>query len=186
MAQLIQLKRSAVAGRVPTTANLALGELAINVRDGKLYFQRDDSTIQTILTTNASITGDLTLIGTVTATSFVGDGSQLTGLATNLQEVTDNGASTANTIEVGGLDSSGNITLANSQELRWQDNGGTASRILELASNNLLELAQLKDEEIENLLNIINELYPKNIDSITFSMNINSIKKENTLYNNTE
>jgi len=109
MAQLIQLKRSAVAGRVPTTANLALGELAINVRDGKLYFQRDDSTIQTILTTNASITGDLTLIGTVTATSFVGDGSQLTGLATNLQEVTDNGASTTNGITVGSLTTAGAV-----------------------------------------------------------------------------
>lgn len=38
----IQMKRSAVAGKVPTTAQLSLGELAVNTRDGKLYLKTDD------------------------------------------------------------------------------------------------------------------------------------------------
>lgn len=38
----VKMKRSAVAGKVPTTAQLELGELAINTRDGKLYFKKDD------------------------------------------------------------------------------------------------------------------------------------------------
>ena len=38
----IKLRRSAVAGRVPTTAQLELGEIAINTNDGKLYFKKYD------------------------------------------------------------------------------------------------------------------------------------------------
>ena len=63
MAQQIQLKRSAVAGRIPTTSSLSLGELAANTADGKLYFKRGDDTIQTIFTTNALITGSFSLFG---------------------------------------------------------------------------------------------------------------------------
>jgi hypothetical protein len=42
MANLIKLKRSAVEGAIPTTAQLDLGELAINTYDGKLYLKRND------------------------------------------------------------------------------------------------------------------------------------------------
>lgn len=40
----IQLKRSAVAGKVPTTAQLSLGELAVNTNDGRLFLKKDDGT----------------------------------------------------------------------------------------------------------------------------------------------
>ena len=36
----ILIKRSAVPGKKPTTSNLALGELAINTNDGKIYTRR--------------------------------------------------------------------------------------------------------------------------------------------------
>jgi len=42
MAQTVQLKRSAVAGKVPTTSDLSLGELALNTYDGKLYTKKDN------------------------------------------------------------------------------------------------------------------------------------------------
>ncbi len=42
MASRIQIKRSTVPGKVPTTAQIELGELAINTRDGKLYLKRDN------------------------------------------------------------------------------------------------------------------------------------------------
>ena len=35
-------KRSAVPGKVPTTAQIDLGELAINTRDGKLFLKRNN------------------------------------------------------------------------------------------------------------------------------------------------
>lgn len=42
MANTVKLKRSAVQGKQPTTANLELGELALNTYDGKLYTKKDD------------------------------------------------------------------------------------------------------------------------------------------------
>lgn len=44
MSTNIKLKRSAVEGKIPTTTNLDLGELAINTNDGKLFFKKDDGT----------------------------------------------------------------------------------------------------------------------------------------------
>jgi hypothetical protein len=41
MANTIKLKRSAVAGKVPTTSDLALGELGMNTYDGALYLKRN-------------------------------------------------------------------------------------------------------------------------------------------------
>lgn len=80
MAQNIKLKRSSVSGKVPTTSQLEAGEIAINTADGKLYFERDDASIQTIVTTNAVITGSLNINGPVTASFFNGNGSQITGV----------------------------------------------------------------------------------------------------------
>jgi len=42
MAQTIKIKRSAVPGKVPTTSDLALGELALNTYDGKAFFKKND------------------------------------------------------------------------------------------------------------------------------------------------
>ena len=44
MANLIKLKRSAVAGKAPAVGDLSLGELALNTYDGKLYTKKDDGT----------------------------------------------------------------------------------------------------------------------------------------------
>ena len=41
MASNIKFKRSAVQNRVPTTAQLELGELALNTYDGKLYTEKN-------------------------------------------------------------------------------------------------------------------------------------------------
>ena len=43
----IKLKRSSVEGKIPTTGQLELGEVAINTHDGKMFFKRDNGT-QTI------------------------------------------------------------------------------------------------------------------------------------------
>jgi hypothetical protein len=48
MPNTLRLKRSAVAGRVPTLADLLLGELALNTHDGKLYTRRDNGTASVV------------------------------------------------------------------------------------------------------------------------------------------
>jgi len=44
MADTVKLKRSAVAGKIPTTADLDLGELGINTYDGKVFLKQDNGT----------------------------------------------------------------------------------------------------------------------------------------------
>lgn len=41
MASIIKHKRSSTPGKRPTTSDLALGEIAINTHDGKMFFKRD-------------------------------------------------------------------------------------------------------------------------------------------------
>ena len=42
----IKLKKSSVAGRVPSASDMEYGEVAINIADGKLYFKNSSNTIQ--------------------------------------------------------------------------------------------------------------------------------------------
>lgn len=44
MAQTIKLKRSSTEGQSPTASDLALGEVAINTHDGKMFIKKDDGT----------------------------------------------------------------------------------------------------------------------------------------------
>jgi len=48
MANTIKLRRSATSGAVPTTSQLALGELAMNTFDGKLFIKTDQSGAEAI------------------------------------------------------------------------------------------------------------------------------------------
>jgi hypothetical protein len=79
MAQIIKLKRSTTPGSVPTTEDLSIAELAINVSDGKVFLRKSGSlvgdSVQELVSNNYS--GDVNIDGSVTASYFVGDGSRL-------------------------------------------------------------------------------------------------------------
>jgi len=53
MANTIQLKSSAVAGKVPTTSDLQLRELGVNTTDGKLYLKKSVSGVESIVEVGA-------------------------------------------------------------------------------------------------------------------------------------
>lgn len=83
MAVKIELKRSAVPGKIPTTSSLDLGELALNTYDGTAFYKQQQGSVQTIvqLATTAgsgsnvasasfatyAATSSLPLLGVVTA-----------------------------------------------------------------------------------------------------------------------
>jgi hypothetical protein len=66
MASIVQLKRSALSGKVPGTGSLDLGELAVNTYDGKIYFKKSGSieSVESVVTTNSVVTGSIRLEGT--------------------------------------------------------------------------------------------------------------------------
>ena len=66
MAQKILQKRSLIAGKVPDTGSLLVGELGVNVYDGKVYLHKSGSSqsIETLVSTNSITTGSITLTGT--------------------------------------------------------------------------------------------------------------------------
>jgi len=89
MASIVQLKRSALTGKVPGTGSLNLGELALNTYDGKIFFRRSGSTdtVQEIITTNVLNTGSVTITGTLTAGSIVGSISASNGVVSGSSQI---------------------------------------------------------------------------------------------------
>lgn len=69
MAQVVKLKRTAVQGKVPTTSNLELGELAINTYDGSIFFEKNDGepSVQQIITTDSITSGSISIQNAVTS-----------------------------------------------------------------------------------------------------------------------
>jgi hypothetical protein len=108
MANTVVLKRSAVPNKIPTTGDLALGELALNTNDGNLFFKKDASGTQSIMsvatltgiqtftnktltspTINSGTANNLTLTGTLTAGGGVGAAGQvLASTGTGVQWIT--------------------------------------------------------------------------------------------------
>ena len=97
MATKIDLKRTAVPSRVPTTSSLNLGEIAINTYDGKAYIKKDNGTqsiielgsggssgVSQILTGSGITISPSTGIGIVTISSTGGAGTP-GGLNTQVQ-----------------------------------------------------------------------------------------------------
>ncbi len=62
-------KRNLTSGNIPTTASLEVGELAINVADGKVHLRRSGSGNNDIV---SLVTANTVTTGSITATSFTG------------------------------------------------------------------------------------------------------------------
>ena len=82
----IQLKRSAVPSKVPTTTDLSLGEIAINTYDGNMFIKKNNGSDAVVKIANADLgnvvpssTGILVSTGTGLAyRSIAGDGGAIT------------------------------------------------------------------------------------------------------------
>jgi hypothetical protein len=96
MTNTVQLKRSSVANSVPGTGNLVPGELAINYTDGNLFY-KNNSNVVTVIASNKFVS----VSGNVTGDYFIGNGSQLTGIISTSNQIT-NGTSNVEIVAANG------------------------------------------------------------------------------------
>ena len=144
MSTLIKLRRSAVAGRVPTTAQLALGELAINTADGKIYIKQDVGGTESIVEFSANANDLLTLIKTVDGTGSGLDADLLDGLDSTQFLRSDQDDTMAGSLIVqGNLTVSGNTTYVNTETIQLSDN------IITLNANHTGSASQNAGIEVE-------------------------------------
>ena len=83
----ILLRRSSTAGKVPGSASLPVGEIALNTYDGKAFLHKQGATdeVVEIVVTGANVTGSISLTGAVTASAFAGYGGALTGVTASMR-----------------------------------------------------------------------------------------------------
>jgi hypothetical protein len=104
-ANVVKLKRSAVAGRVPSTTDLALGELALNTYDGRIYLKKSVSNVETVVALQPFPTGGTN--GYVLQTDGSGNLSWVAQAAATEPTRLKNGTYTAT------LDNTGTLTVDN-------------------------------------------------------------------------
>ena len=116
MAQVLKLKRTAVSGKIPTTSQLELGELAINTHDGRIFFEKDNGTpsVSEILIVNTTnpVTGSLTLNGNISATNITLSGDLVVqGTTTTIDSTTLNIGDNIIELNYGGSQTTGGILV---------------------------------------------------------------------------
>ena len=91
MSNTILLKRSTVANSVPAAGNVELGELAINIQDGNLFY-KNASNVVTVIASNQFVS----VTGNVTGAFINGDGRGLSNVRSLQNGTSDVSISTAN------------------------------------------------------------------------------------------
>ena len=121
----ISLYYSTTAAAVPTTGNLANGELGLNIADMKLYAKNSAGTV-TLLASNAGASGSVTSVsgtGTVNGLTLTGtvttSGSLTLGGTLSLVSPPPIGSTTPNTGAFTTLSATGNINTANGFGYLW-------------------------------------------------------------------
>ena len=154
MAQVLKLKRTAVSGKIPSTSQLQLGELAINTHDGRIFFEKDNGTPSIseilIVNTHTPVTGSLNLNGNISATNITlsGDlvvqGTTTTIDSTNLNigdniiELNYGGSSTIGGIYVkdatGGSTTSGSLLWDSTNDYWKLGTAGSESQVITISN----------------------------------------------------
>ena len=125
MSTLIRLRRSAVPGRAPSTAQLELGEIALNTADGKIYIKQYDSVANTesIVEFSADPNDLLALIKTVDGANSGLDADLFDGLdSTQFLRSDQDDTMDGSLVVTGDLTVSGNTTYVNTETINLSDN----------------------------------------------------------------
>ena len=82
MANTLKHKQSSVAGKVPSTTDLALGELAINTTDGKVYLKKNVSGTESVVEVAAGGSGTVTSVAMTVPSGLSVSGTPITSSGT--------------------------------------------------------------------------------------------------------
>ena len=72
MSTVIKVKRSEVAASVPTTSDLAVGEIAVNTQDKKIYVRASGGVVEVANVVAGGASGDITEVLTATGSGLTG------------------------------------------------------------------------------------------------------------------
>ena len=72
MSTVIKVKRSEVASSVPTTSDLAVGEIAVNTQDKKIYVRASGGVVEVANVVAGGASGDITEVLTATGSGLTG------------------------------------------------------------------------------------------------------------------
>ena len=141
-------KISAAGDSYYSNGNLIVGATTIGVNDSAAIANNGITTVNRANGTDVCYLAQqqgvdkvtIKADGSVNAVSFIGDGSALSGLPTSLQQVTDNGSSTTNTITAAGFvgDGSGLTGLAAWSLQEVTDNGNSTTNTITINGNTTL------------------------------------------------
>ena len=113
-------KRSLTSGSIPTTASLAVGQLAINVPDGRIFLRKSGSTdtIESAITTNAPNSGSVSLTGSLSISGSSGTVFSLTGdvieIDSDSAEITGSFIVSGSTRLIGPVSVTGSLSITGS------------------------------------------------------------------------
>lgn len=111
----IQLYYSTTAATVPTNTNLASGELAINVADGKLYYKNTSNVVTLLADTANSGTIAISKGGTGQTTASAGFNA-LSPVTTTGDLIVGNGTNSATRVGIG---STGQVLTVSGGTATW-------------------------------------------------------------------
>ena len=151
MAQTIKLKRSSTSGRIPTTSDLALGEVAINTYDGKMYIKKNVGGTESIVEIGGSsgtVTDAFKTIAVSGQTSVVADSATdtLTLVAGTNMSITTNAS--GDSITFASTGSSGSATFLGLSDTPANFTGAAGKYLKVNSSGNSVEFDTLNFDDL--------------------------------------
>ena len=137
MANRVLLKKSSVASKIPTSSDLAYGELALNYADGKLFFKNSSNNVVSF---NSDTSSFVTLTDTQTLTNKTLTSPVVTGGTINNAVIggTTAAAGSFTTLNASGTSTfTGPVTISNATGSGGTDEGGEIQLSLATANTSL-------------------------------------------------